>query len=105
MRSGLEGTSNRNYGAWVTSADWVRHALARPMFAQPGETMEYSTGNTHLLSAILTKATGRSTWQFANETLARPLRVKELLNAAEADNAVAQALLLKKNPVLVAAQE
>ena len=73
MRSGLEGTSNRNYGAWVTSANWVRHALARPMFAQPGETMEYSTGNTHLLSAILTKATGRSTWQLANETLAKPL--------------------------------
>ena len=73
MRAGLEGTSNRNYGAWVTSRDWVRHALARPMFAAPGEEMEYSTGNTHLLSAILTKATSRSTWQFANEALARPL--------------------------------
>jgi CubicO group peptidase (beta-lactamase class C family) len=73
MRSGLEGTSNRNYGAWVTSGNWVRHALARPMFAAPGEEMEYSTGNTHLLSAILTQATQKSTWQFANETLARPL--------------------------------
>ena len=73
MRSGLEGTSNRNYGAWVTSRNWVQHALARPMFAPPGEMMEYSTGNTHLLSAILTKASGRSTWQFANDVLARPL--------------------------------
>jgi CubicO group peptidase (beta-lactamase class C family) len=73
MRSGLEGTSNRNYGAWVTSRNWVGHALARPMFAAPGEEMEYSTGNTHLLSAILTKATRKSTWQFANEALARPL--------------------------------
>jgi len=73
MRPGLEGTSGRNYGPWVTSRNWVRHALARPMFAAPGEEMEYSTGNTHLLSAILTKATGRSTWQFANEVLARPL--------------------------------
>ena len=35
--------------------------------------MDYSTGNTHLLSAILTKATGKSTWQFAQEVLARPL--------------------------------
>ena len=58
MRPGLEGTSNRNYGAWVTSRNWVRHALARPMFAAPGEEMEYSTGNTHLLSAILTKVSG-----------------------------------------------
>jgi CubicO group peptidase (beta-lactamase class C family) len=73
MRSGLEGTSNRNYGAWVTSRNWVQHALARPMFAPPGEMMEYSTGNSHLLSAILTKASGKSTWQFANDVLARPL--------------------------------
>lgn len=73
MRPGLEGTSNRNYGAWVTSRNWVQHALARPMFAAPGEAMEYSTGNTHLLSAILTKAAGQTTWQLANEVLAKPL--------------------------------
>ena len=73
MRPGLEGTSNRNYGAWVTSRNWVQHALARPMFAAPGAEMEYSTGNTHLLSAILTKATGKTTWQLANEVLAKPL--------------------------------
>ena len=73
MRSGLEGTSNRNYGAWVTSRNWVQHALARPLFAPPGAIMEYSTGNTHLLSAILTKASGRSTWEFANEALGAPL--------------------------------
>jgi CubicO group peptidase (beta-lactamase class C family) len=73
MRSGLEGTSNRNYGAWVTSRNWVSHALARPMFASPGELMEYSTGNTHLLSAILTKVAGKSTLEFANDVLGRPL--------------------------------
>jgi CubicO group peptidase (beta-lactamase class C family) len=73
MRPGLEGTSNRNYGAWVTSRNWVRHALSRPMFAAPDEQMEYSTGNTHLLSAILTRATKMSTWQFAGEVLAKPL--------------------------------
>jgi CubicO group peptidase (beta-lactamase class C family) len=73
MRSGLESTSNRNYGAWVQSRNWVRHALARPLIATPGSEMIYSTGNTHLLSAILAKATGRSTWQFAQEGLAKPL--------------------------------
>jgi CubicO group peptidase (beta-lactamase class C family) len=73
MRSGLETTSNRNYGAWVQSRNWVQHALAKPLFAMPGTEMEYSTGNTHLLSAILTKATKTSTWQFAQETLAKPL--------------------------------
>ena len=73
MRPGLESTSNRNYGSWVQSRNWVQYALSRPMLADPGEFMDYSTGNTHLLSAIITKVTGTSTWQFANETLARPL--------------------------------
>jgi CubicO group peptidase (beta-lactamase class C family) len=73
MRSGLETTSNRNYGAWVQSRNWVQHALAKPLFAMPGTEMQYSTGNTHLLSAILTRATQTSTWQFAQDTLARPL--------------------------------
>jgi CubicO group peptidase (beta-lactamase class C family) len=73
MRSGLETTSNRNYGAWVQSRNWVQHALSRPLLTDPGTQMDYSTGNTHLLSAILTKATGVSTWQFANNTIGRPL--------------------------------
>ena len=73
MRSGLETTSNRNYGRWVRSGNWVRHVLSRPFVSLPGTSMEYSTGNTHLLSAILTKVTGTSTWQFAQESLARPL--------------------------------
>lgn len=73
MRSGLESTSGRNYGAWVTSANWVRFALARPLESPPGAEMEYSTGNTHLLSAILSSATKKSTWQYAQEVLATPL--------------------------------
>ena len=36
MRSGLESTSNRNYGAWVQSRNWVRYALTRPLIAEPG---------------------------------------------------------------------
>ena len=73
MRSGLESTSNRNYGAWVQSRNWVQHALSRPLLSEPGTQMDYSTGNTHLLSAILTKVTKAGTWQFANDTIGRPL--------------------------------
>ena len=73
MRSGLESTSNRNYGTWVQSPNWVRHALAKPLLERPGTEMIYSTGNTHILSAILTKVTAASTWQFAQEALAKPL--------------------------------
>ena len=73
MRSGLESTSGGNYGPWVNSRNWVRHALDRPMVSDPGTSMEYSTGTSHILSAILTKATKKSTHQFATEVLAKPL--------------------------------
>jgi CubicO group peptidase (beta-lactamase class C family) len=73
MRSGLASTSRQNYGAWVQSPNWVRYVLSRPLSSPPGEQMDYSTGNTHLLSAILTKASGQDTWSFAEEELAEPL--------------------------------
>ena len=73
MRSGLGSTSGDQYGRWVTSPNWVRHALNRPMVSDPGTSMEYSTGTSHILSAILTKATARNTLQFANDVLGRPL--------------------------------
>lgn len=73
MQSGLETTSNRNYGAWVLSEDWVAFALRQPLETAPGTRMIYSTGNTHLLSAILTRATGRDTLTYARDVLARPL--------------------------------
>ena len=61
MRSGLESTSGENYGTWVRSRNWVRYALTRPLVSAPGTDMEYSTGTSHLLSAILTKVTKTST--------------------------------------------
>jgi CubicO group peptidase (beta-lactamase class C family) len=73
MRSGLDSTSGRQYGSWVQSKNWVRYVLARPLIDEPGTRVEYSTGSSHLLSAILTKATKMSTWQFAQEALAKPL--------------------------------
>ncbi len=75
MRSGLASTSGQNYGPWVRSRNWVRFALAQPMVSEPGGAMEYSTGSSHLLSAILTEVARKSTWQFAQEALAKPLGI------------------------------
>jgi CubicO group peptidase (beta-lactamase class C family) len=75
MQAGLERTSGENYGRWVSSPNWVRFALSRPFVDQPGGAMQYSTGNTHLLSAMLTRASGRSTHALATEWLARPLHI------------------------------
>jgi CubicO group peptidase (beta-lactamase class C family) len=73
MQAGLASTSSRNYGAWVQSRDWIRYVLQQPLQAPPGTVMQYSTGNTHLLSAIVTKSTGMDTLQYAREVLAEPL--------------------------------
>jgi CubicO group peptidase (beta-lactamase class C family) len=75
MRSGLESTSGENYGRWVSSRNWVQHAIDRPLVSKPGTTMEYSTGTSHLLSAIITRVSKTSTWQFAQTNLAKPLAI------------------------------
>lgn len=75
MTAGLQTTSFRNYGSWVASRDWVRSAIDRPMVDRPGGRMIYSTGNSHLVSAILTRATGMSTRAFAQRHLFEPLGI------------------------------
>jgi CubicO group peptidase (beta-lactamase class C family) len=75
MQAGLERTSGENYGRWVSSPNWVRFALSRPFVADPGTAMLYSTGSTHLLSAALTRATGRSTLANARAWLGEPLGI------------------------------
>lgn len=69
MQAGLGSTSGARYGAWVRSRNWVRSALAQPFEDEPGGRMIYSTGSTHLLSAILARQTGRSTLELARDWL------------------------------------
>ncbi len=76
MRSGLETTSFRNYGRWVLSGNWIEFALDQPMEHEPGGRMVYSTGTSHLLSVILTRASGRSTREYANDHLFGPMNIR-----------------------------
>lgn len=76
MTSGLESTSLDNYSGWTNSDDWLRYALELPMEANPGEWYAYSTGDTHLLSAILTEATGMSSLEFAQQYLYEPMEIE-----------------------------
>ena len=69
MQAGLRSTSGPRYGAWISSRNWVRTALAQPFDDEPGGRMVYSTGSSHLLSAILTRKTGRSTLALARDWL------------------------------------
>lgn len=76
MRTGLETTSFHNYGRWVLSDNWVTYALSQPFEEEPGGRMVYSTGTSHLLSVVLTKATGMNTRSFAEQYLFDPLNIR-----------------------------
>lgn len=69
MQAGLRSTSGPRYGAWISRSNWVKAALAQPFDDAPGGRMVYSTGSSHLLSAILTRKTGRSTLALARDWL------------------------------------
>ncbi len=73
MRAGLEGTSGRNYGTWVSSPNWIAHVLRRPMIDRPGARMIYSTGSTHVLGASLARASGTTLLALARDRLGGPL--------------------------------
>lgn len=70
MQGGLGRTSGPNYGRWVASRNWVRSALAQPFETDPGGSMLYSTGSTHLLSAILTEVGEDTSLNLAEEWFA-----------------------------------
>jgi CubicO group peptidase (beta-lactamase class C family) len=57
------------------SDDWVEFTLAQPMDADPGQRFVYNSGGSHLMSAILRSATGRTTELYAEEHLFGPLGI------------------------------
>lgn len=83
MTSGLEWDEGVNGGAasflaMERSPNWVQYILDRPMATEPGSAFYYDSGNSHLLSAILTKLTGRSAFDYAKEKLFGPLGIEDV---------------------------
>jgi CubicO group peptidase (beta-lactamase class C family) len=56
----------------------VKRVLNRPITSTPGSTFNYSTGVTHLLSAIISKASRMSTLEFADRYLFGPLDIQNV---------------------------
>lgn len=72
------------FGAWnymppMTTRNLVRFVLDRPLNSEPGASMNYNSGCSHVLSAILTKATGMKTADFAQTALFRPLGITDYI--------------------------
>lgn len=77
------GDDRPEFGEWkcfapmVYQKDIIRFILEREQPNQPGKFMNYNSGSSHLLGAIIQKVTNRSLEDFAEEVLFRPLGIKD----------------------------
>ncbi len=79
MTSGLQWNEEIGYNdndEMKAAKSQLEYVLSKPLIHDPGTQWYYNTGGTHLLSIILTKATGMSTLKFANKYLFDPLGIK-----------------------------
>jgi CubicO group peptidase (beta-lactamase class C family) len=75
---GMIGEAEDNYGVYwqiYSSDNWIRETIESPLIYDPGERMSYNTFQTHLLSAIITKATHKSTRWFTTAFLLNPMNI------------------------------
>lgn len=75
MRSGLQEVSGAAYGEWVDTRHWIYEALGKPMVADPGTAMLYSTASYHVLGAVLTRVAGSDLHTLAQTRLGDPLGI------------------------------
>jgi CubicO group peptidase (beta-lactamase class C family) len=83
MSTGLDCRDSYLYrweglGEMRASGGWAAHVLALPMREEPGTRFEYCNGASHLLSTILTEATGGTALEFGRETLFGPLGIEDV---------------------------
>jgi hypothetical protein len=67
---------NSLYNTWALAPDHLQFIIDLPLVWEPGTVFNYSDGASHLLSVIVTIATGKNTLDFAKENLFDPLEIK-----------------------------
>lgn len=75
MRMGIDGDENI-YNQVYNSSNWVKTTIELPLLYNPGSRFLYNTFQTHLLSAIITKASGMSTMEFARRFLLSEMKIE-----------------------------
>ncbi len=76
MRTGYPFEESGDYiEPWFQSRDMMEFAIELPLAADLDKTFAYSSHSSHILSGIITKATGMSTFDFAKQYLFDPLDI------------------------------
>ncbi len=79
LTAGFEWTEfggRNSFPRMTRSPDWVQFVLDQPLSNAPGDKMEYNSGVSQLLSAILVQASGMSAARFAELNLFGPLGIE-----------------------------
>jgi CubicO group peptidase (beta-lactamase class C family) len=74
---GFEGGKQQSMKDVYRSSNWTQFILDRPMAHPPGEVYNYSNGNPDLVSAIITRLTGRLAEDYARQKLFEPLGIAD----------------------------
>lgn len=74
MRSGING-DEEFYSVFTNSSNWIKTIIQNSLNFTPGTRSLYSTASTHLVSGMLTKASGMSTMEFAKINLFDPMGI------------------------------
>lgn len=69
------GIHDNTYEMIYSQEDWVKAFLAQDFPHEPGTYYRYSTHGSHMLSAIVEKATGQNMLEFLYEHLFKPLDI------------------------------
>jgi len=75
MRSGIKGDVEA-YFTFTSSSNWIKKIIEMPLNFDPGSKAGYSTAGTHLVSGMLTKASGMSAMDFAKKHLFEPMGIE-----------------------------
>lgn len=79
MTPGLDCEDTKSLDGVTRSDDWVQTLLDLPMVSKPGSEWNYCSGASHLLSAVLQKATGMNARSYANQHLFAALGISQVM--------------------------
>jgi CubicO group peptidase (beta-lactamase class C family) len=74
-QQGFQGEEEISPREMDRTSNWTQFILDRPMAHAPGEVFYYSNGNPDLVSAIITRLTGKLAEDYAREKLFEPLGI------------------------------
>lgn len=75
MTAGISWNEVQFFNPMINSTDWVQYIIDQPQARNPGGTFLYNSGLVHVMSRLLTEATGQSVHDFACQNLLEPLGI------------------------------